>query len=88
MRGPRAPSSAGSNVVAPRTETTTAIAAVKPSLATSGMPANTSETRAITTVLPANRTAPPAVAVARAIDSCISMPSLSCSLWRVTMKSA
>jgi RND superfamily putative drug exporter len=37
---------------------------------------------------PAKTTAPPAVAVARAIDSRISIPSPSCSLWRVTMKSA
>ena len=55
---------------------------------TSGIPANASEHRAITTVVPANATAPPAVAVARATDSCISMPSFSWSLWRVTMNRA
>ena len=88
MRGPSAPSRAGSSVVAPATATTTAVAAQKPSFVTSGMPANSSDTSAITTVVPANSTAPPAVAVARAIDSSISMPSRSCSLWRVTMKRA
>jgi hypothetical protein len=61
---------------------------VKPSVVTNGMPANPSEQSAITTVKPAKTTAPPAVAVARAIDSRISIPSRSCSLWRVTMKSA
>jgi hypothetical protein len=52
------------------------------------MPEASSETSAMTTVPPAKNTAPPAVAVARAIDSRSSMPSRSCSLWRVTMKSA
>ncbi len=56
-------------------------------LPTNGMPEKTSETSAITTVMPANTTAPPAVAAARATDSRTSMPSLSCSLWRVTMNS-
>ncbi len=37
---------------------------------------------------PAKTTAPPAVAVARAIDSRISIPSASWSWWRVTMRSA
>ena len=55
---------------------------------TSGMPAKASEQRAITTVKPAKTTAPPAVAVARAIDSRSSIPSASWSLWRVTMNSA
>jgi hypothetical protein len=57
-------------------------------LPTNGIPENTSDTSAITTVIPAKTTAPPAVAAARAIDSRISMPSFSCSLWRVTMNSA
>ena len=59
-----------------------------PSFPTNGMPEASSETSAITTVIPANTTAPPAVAVARAIDSRMSMPSRSWSLCRVTMKSA
>jgi hypothetical protein len=88
MWGPSAPSIAGSSVVAALTATTTATAAVKPSVETSGMPAKASEQSAITTVKPAKTTAPPAVAVARAIDSRTSIPSPSCSLWRVTMKSA
>ncbi len=66
MWGPSAPSIAGSRVAAAKTATTTAIAAVKPSVVTSGMPAKASEQRAMTTVKPAKTTAPPAVAVARA----------------------
>src|SRR4051812_27270594 len=57
-------------------------------LPTKGMPENTSETSAITTVIPANTTAPPAVAAARAIDSRISIPSFSCSLWRGGVENA
>ncbi len=88
MWGPRAPSIAGSSVVAAKTATITAIAAVKPRVLTRGIPAKASEQSAITTVKPAKTTAPPAVAAARAIDSCRSMPSRSCSLCRVTMKRA
>ena len=88
MCGPSAPSIAGSSVAAAQTATTTAIAAVNPSVLTSGIPAKASEQSAITTVKPAKTTAPPAVAVARAIDSRSSIPSPSWSLWRVTMKSA
>ena len=55
---------------------------------TRGIFATSSEHSAITTVPPAKKTAPPEVAVARAHDSCISIPSLSWSLWRVTMNSA
>ena len=88
MCGPSAPSIAGNSVAAAKTATTTAIAAVNPSVLTSGIPAKASEQSAITTVNPAKTTAPPAVAVARAIDSRRSIPSPSWSLWRVTMKSA
>ncbi len=88
IRGPSAPSIAGSRVVAAQTATTTAIAAVKPSVATSGMPAKASEQSAITTVKPAKTTAPPAVAVARATDSRTSIPSRSWSLCLVTMNRA
>ena len=66
----------------------TAIAAVYPSVDTSGMPATKSEHRAITTVTPAKTTAPPEVAVARAIDSSIGTPWPRCSLCLVTMKRA
>jgi hypothetical protein len=88
MRGPSAPSSAGSSVTAAVTATTTATAALYPIVTTNGIPEKSSDTSAITTVVPAKTTAPPAVAVARAIDSRISIPSFSCSLWRVTMNSA
>ena len=74
--------------MAARTLTTTAIAAVKPRVVTSGIPATRSEHSAIATVIPAKTTAPPAVAQARAIDSRISTPSASWSLCLVTMKSA
>jgi len=86
--GPSAPSIAGNRVEAAQTATTTAIAAVKPSVVTRGIPAKASEQRAMITVKPAKTTAPPAVATARAIDSWTSIPSPSCSLCRVTMKSA
>ena len=88
MRESSAANMAGSSVAAAQTATTTAIAAVKPRVVTSGIPAKASEQRAITTVKPAKTTAPPAVAVARAIDSLGSIPSPSWSLWRVTMNSA
>ena len=55
---------------------------------TSGIPANASEHSAITTVLPANITAPPEVAVARATDSSSPSRRAAASLWRVTMNSA
>ena len=65
---------------APSTATTTETAEEKPMFVTSGMSATASEHSAMTTVAPAKNTAPPAVALARAIDSCISMPCLSWSL--------
>jgi hypothetical protein len=86
--GPSAPSRAGSRVIAASTATTTETADEMPMLVTSGMPATESEQSAMTTVPPAKNTAPPAVAVARAVDSSISMSSLSWSLWRVTTNSA
>jgi hypothetical protein len=79
---------AGNNVTAASTATTTAIAAINPIMVTSGMFATASDTRAIVTVLPANTTAPPEVAAARAIDSRISRPSSRPRKWRVTMNSA
>ena len=88
IRGPRIASTAGSNVSAPSTASTTAIAAISPIVVTKGMPATTSETSAIVTVPPAKNTAPPDVAVARAIDSFIGNPSRRPRKWRVTMNSA
>jgi len=75
-------------VSAASTATTTAIAAIRPIVVTSGMFATASETSAIVTVPPAKNTAPPEVDVARAIDSSISRPSPRPRKWRVTMNSA
>ena len=69
MRGPTAPSNAGSSVTAASIATSTAIAAMNPSVVTSGIWATASEISAIVTVEPANITAPPEVAAARAIAS-------------------
>ncbi len=88
IRGPRIPSSAGSSVSAASTAITTAIAAIRPIVVTSGIPATASDTSAIVTVLPAKNTAPPEVATARAIDSSIGNPSCKPRKWRVTMNSA
>ena len=74
MCGPAIASTAGSSVSAASTATTTAIAAIRPIVVTSGMPATASETSAIVTVQPAKNTAPPEVAAARAIDSSIAQP--------------
>ena len=88
MCGPAIARPAGSSVSAASTATTTAIAAIRPIVVTSGMPATASETSAIVTVPPAKNTAPPEVAAARAIDSSSSSPSCSPRKWRVTMNSA
>ena len=88
IRGPAIASVAGSSVSAAATATTTAIAAISPIVVTSGMSATASDTSAIVTVPPANTTAPPEVAVARAIDSCQSRPSSIPRRCRVTMNSA
>ena len=50
------------------------------------MPATASDSSAMITVLPAKSTAPPDVAVVRAMDSRSSIPARSWSRWRVTMK--
>ena len=52
------------------------------------MSTTASESSATITVVPANTTAPPDVAVARAIDSRVSMPARRWAWWRVTMNSA
>ena len=88
IRGPRIASTAGSSVSAPSTARTTAIAAISPIVVTRGIPATSSDTSAIVTVPPAKNTAPPDVAVARAIDSSIGNPSRRPRKWRVTMNSA
>ncbi len=85
---PVSASRAGSRVRAASTATTTAIAAIKPIVVTSGMPATASDTSAIVTVQPAKKTAPPDVAAARAIDSSKGRPSWRPRRWRVTMNRA
>jgi hypothetical protein len=80
--------SAGSSVMAASTAIATTSAAVYPSVVTSGMPTIASDSSATITVHPAKTTAPPELAVARAIDSRVSMPSRRCSMCRVTMNSA
>ncbi len=88
IRSPTIPRIAGSSVIAPRTATATTRAEVYPSVVTSGMPTTASDSSATITVEPANTTAPPELAVARAIDSPVSIPSRRCSRCRVTMNSA
>ena len=88
MRGPTMASKAGSSVRAASTATTTAMAAINPIVVTSGIWATASETSAIVTVQPAKNTAPPEVAVARAIDSWKSSSSSSPRRCRVTMNRA
>ncbi len=82
------PSSAGSSVIAASTASSTTSAAVKPSVRTSGMPTTAREASATITVAPANTTAPPEDAIARAIASSIDMPSRRCWRWRLTMNRA
>ena len=88
IRGPSIPSSAGSRVMAPATATSTTSAEVYPSAVTSGSFTIASDSKATITVHPANTTAPPDVAVARATDSRTSIPSRTCARCRVTMNSA
>ena len=86
MRGPARASTAGVSVIAMTTAIATAAAAAMPSADRNGIPATDSPKRAMMTVSPANTTALPLVAVARAMDSSIGTPDLSCSWWRLTMK--
>ena len=88
MCGPVIASSAGSRVSAASTATTTAIAAIRPIVVTSGMRATASETSAMVTVPPAKVTAPPEVATARASDSRTSRPASRPRKCRVTMNRA
>ena len=74
--------------MAARTATATTSAEVYPSVVTSGMFTTASESSATITVQPANTTAPPEDALARAIDSYVCIPSRRCSRCRVTMNSA
>ena len=71
-----------------RTAIATPTAAAMPMIDRNGMPATERPTSAIITVIPANTTAEPAVATARATDSSGSIPAPSWSRWREVMKSA
>jgi hypothetical protein len=88
MCGPRIARKAGRRVSAAETATTTEIAAMRPIVVTSGMPATASETSAIVTVPPAKNTAPPEVATEREMDSFMGNPSCRPRMWRVTMNNA
>ena len=79
--------SAGSNVSAARIMTATTMAAVKPSMATYGIPEMASPQMAITTVVPANSTAWPAVDTATPAASSTARPCFVASRYRVTMNS-
>ena len=70
MRLPERPSRAGSKVRAASIVTATMSADVQPIAAIIGTPASWSPAIARTTVLPANSTDNPAVALARPTDSC------------------
>ncbi len=88
MRCPAKPSRAGSSVRARATITATAPADTRPMIVTAGMPAMARPMMAMTTVVPANSTAAPDVATARAADSSTVMPAARCSRWRVTTNRA
>ena len=88
MRSPHSPSRAGRSVIEASTATTTTIAAAWPSTVTSESPETNSDSRAMTTVPPANATALPEVAAACPMASCTLMPSWRAERARVTMNSA
>ena len=69
-------------------ENSTTIAAAKPIAVTEGRPAMTSPVMAMTTVMPANSTDCPAVALATPAASSTDIPSWRCWRWRVTTNSA
>ncbi len=87
IRGPSRPRNAGRRETATATAATTASAEAMPSALTSGIPATPSESRAMTTVQPANTIALPDVATALAIESTMGMPSRSWSWCRVMRNS-
>jgi hypothetical protein len=75
-------------VIAASTAVTTATADEYPSAVTSGMPATSSVSSAMTTVVPAKTIALPDVATASAIESSSPIPCWRLSRWRLTRKSA
>ncbi len=88
MPRPAKPSTAGSRVIATSTATTTAAEAARPITVRNGTPATASPASAATTVSPANTTALPAVALARAAASSGSRPSARWRRCRETMNRA
>jgi hypothetical protein len=87
-RSPAKPSRAGISVTAMATAKTTAAAADRPIVVRKGMRTTDRPDSAMTTVRPANTTAVPAVAVARAADSATVIPADSWDRCRATMNSA
>ncbi len=75
IRRPARPRKAGSNVTAATIATATVTAEAKPIVAIAGIPAMRSPAIAMTTVVPANSTALPAVALASPTDSTTERPS-------------
>ncbi len=88
IRVPASPSSAGRSVTAATMATATVMAEASPMVAMDGMPAMRRPAMAMTTVVPAKRTALPEVALARPADSSTERPSCRNPRWRVTMNSA
>ncbi len=88
MRRPTTPSTAGRNVIAVSIATRTASAEAYPMAPSSGTRATSSASSAMITVMPANTTALPDVAMARATASRTSAPPCSSSRKRKTMNRA
>ena len=74
--------------MATTTATITAKATANAIVVMDGVPTTTRPSMAITTVEPANTTAPPAVASARPMDSTTSIPATRCSRCRDMMNRA
>lgn len=87
IRWPSAPINAGRRVSAETTATATTSAAMWARARTISTPPKYRHSRATITVDPAKTTAPPAVAIERAIDSVGSIPPRICRWWRLMMKS-
>jgi hypothetical protein len=88
MCRPTSESTAGRSVIDASTAVATANAEEYPSDVTSGIPATSSVSSAITTVVPAKTMALPEVATASAIESFSSIPCARFARCRLTRKSA
>ncbi len=84
----RSPITAGSRVRAASIAVMTDRAAATPITPRNGMPTTSSPASAMTTVIAANTTEPPAVATEVAADSSASMPFASCCRCRLRMNRA